>query len=97
MTRDHAAFRRILRALLGLGLVAGAFTAQSATFTVTNTNDSGPGSLRQALADAEVSGDVDTIDFAPGLSGTTVLAAELPDPEQPDHRVAVAARRRTLQ
>jgi hypothetical protein len=31
------------------------------TITVTNTNDSGPGSLRQALADAN---DGDTIDFA---------------------------------
>jgi hypothetical protein len=31
------------------------------TITVTNTNDSGPGSLHQALADAN---DGDTIDFA---------------------------------
>src|SRR6266542_2898530 len=38
-----------------------AFLAHAATITVTNTNDSGPGSLRQALADAS---DGDTITFA---------------------------------
>src|SRR6266480_543070 len=38
--------------------------------TVTNTNDSGPGSLRQALADAN---DGDTIDFDPSLNGQTIL------------------------
>jgi hypothetical protein len=36
-------------------------TVHADTITVTNTNDSGPGSLRQALADAN---DGDTIDFA---------------------------------
>jgi hypothetical protein len=48
------------------------FAAMSAlranTITVTNTNDSGPGSLRQALADAN---DGDTIDFA--VTGTIGL------------------------
>ena len=38
-----------------------AIAAQAATITVTNTNDSGPGSLRQALADAN---DGDIIEFA---------------------------------
>lgn len=38
-----------------------AMPAQAATITVTNTNDNGPGSLRQALADAN---DGDTINFA---------------------------------
>lgn len=38
--------------------------------TVTNTNDSGPGSLRQALADAN---DGDTINFDPALNGQTIL------------------------
>src|SRR5215472_6816953 len=38
---------------------------------VTNTNDSGPGSLRQALADAN---DGDTID-ATGVSGTILLTS----------------------
>jgi hypothetical protein len=39
------------------------------TITVTNTNDSGPGSLRQALADAN---DGDTIQFDPALNGQTI-------------------------
>ncbi len=42
-------------------------TVHAATITVMNTNDSGAGSLRQALADAS---DGDTIDFAAAVSGT---------------------------
>src|SRR5436309_15597040 len=44
-------------------------TAPGNIIVVTNTNDSGPGSLRQALADAN---DGDTIDFDPSLNGQTV-------------------------
>ena len=35
----------------------------AATFTVVNTNDSGPGSLRQAIEDANAAAGADTIDF----------------------------------
>src|SRR3990167_1086667 len=38
--------------------------AHAATFTVTNTNDSGAGSLRQAIIDANSSGGIDTINFS---------------------------------
>jgi predicted outer membrane repeat protein len=61
--------------LLALFLIMGAFGAQqtphvlAATLTVTNTNDSGPGSLRQAIADAH-SGDVITFDLS--LAGQTI-------------------------
>jgi hypothetical protein len=44
------------------------------TITVTNANDSGPGSLRQALADAQ---DGDTINFDPSVNTVTLTTAEL--------------------
>jgi len=43
------------------------------TFTVSNLSDSGAGSLRQALAEANVTPGADTILFQPGLSGTITL------------------------
>src|SRR5262249_11687863 len=42
-------------------------------FTVTNLNDGGPGSLRQALTAANAAPDPDIIQFAAGLSGTINL------------------------
>lgn len=60
--------------LAGLILALCAATPTLAdTLTVTNALDSGPGSLRQAIADAA---DGDTIDFA-GTIGNIVLASEL--------------------
>src|SRR6476659_4920847 len=50
-------------------LCALATSAHGNIITVANTNDSGPGSLRPALADAN---DGDTIDFDPALKGQTV-------------------------
>src|SRR5215472_1534496 len=44
------------------------------TITVTNGNDSGPGSLRQALADAN---DGDTINFDPSVGTVILTTAEL--------------------
>ena len=43
--------------------------AHAATLMVTNTNDSGSGSLRQAVANASTG---DTITFAPSLAGQTI-------------------------
>lgn len=48
------------------------------TFTVTNTNDSGAGSLRQAILDAEASVGADIIDMT-GITGTITLASGLPN------------------
>jgi predicted outer membrane repeat protein len=59
---------RATRFAIGLLLYAVAIPAHAATITVTNTNDSGPGSLRQALANAN---NGDTIDFA--VTGTISL------------------------
>jgi hypothetical protein len=44
-------------------LVISAVNISAATFTVTNTNDSGAGSLRQAVLDANAAGSADTIVF----------------------------------
>lgn len=43
-----------------------------AIFTVTNTNDSGAGSLRQAIDDANLNPGTDTIDFALGAGFPTI-------------------------
>src|SRR5262245_56979149 len=43
-----------------------------ATFTVLNANDSGVGSLRQAIADAATNAGADTITFDPGLAAHTI-------------------------
>ena len=51
-------------------LCATVMQAPATTITVTNTNDSGPGSLRQALTDAN---DADTIVFA--VTGTIGLTS----------------------
>jgi hypothetical protein len=54
-----------------LGFIATALTA--ATFTVTNTNDSGAGSLRQAILDANATPGADTIVFnIPGQGVQTI-------------------------
>ena len=43
-----------------------------AIFTVTNTNDSGAGSLRQAILDSNAAGGSNTIDFDASLTGQTI-------------------------
>ncbi len=56
----------VVAALLALGVGR---DAHAATLTVVNTNDSGAGSLRRAIADAAPG---DTIDFNAGLTGQTI-------------------------
>src|SRR4026208_2309921 len=65
--------------LLAFAIVLGALSvtvAHAAGFTVTNLNDSGSGSVRQAILDANASPATDTITFS--VSGTITLASSLP-------------------
>ena len=69
-------FHRIVLAVLvaGLALAGGSVPpVQAATFTVTNTGDSGAGSFRQAILDANASPGLDTIAFnIPGAGPHTI-------------------------
>jgi hypothetical protein len=60
-------FRRILPGvfLAVLGILAMHLSAPAATLTVANTNDDGPGSLREAIAEANANLQDDTIIFDP--------------------------------
>ena len=63
---------KALAAAMAIGL---AVTANAATYTVINTNDSGAGSLRDAVAQANLNAGADTIDFA--VTGTITLTSGL--------------------
>lgn len=66
--------RIVAGAGLGVGAALGASaTAQAADFTVTNLNDAGPGSLRQAILDANAAPSADRVLFQSSLSGTITL------------------------
>lgn len=62
---------------LGVTLATGA-GAEAATFTVSNLNDSGAGSLRQAILDANATAGADQVTFQSTLSGQITLTSELP-------------------
>src|SRR5258708_29642995 len=81
--------RRMRSALLASAAMMGGCIALApsahAQFVVTNLNDSGSGSLRAAIAAAELAGApagtpgaTQAITFAPGLTGTINLASPLP-------------------
>ncbi|MFL6235831.1 MAG: hypothetical protein ACJ76N_22060 [Thermoanaerobaculia bacterium] len=57
---------------VGLGLAP---AADAATFQVINLNDSGAGSLRDAIGQANAAAGADTITFQAGLTGTITLTS----------------------
>jgi VCBS repeat-containing protein len=80
MNKQNSALSRLARLIAALALVltlAGlnTHTARAASQTVTNTNDAGAGSLRQAIADA-ASGDTITFNLS-GCPCTITLASQL--------------------
>jgi hypothetical protein len=66
--------RRATTVAIGLLLYAVAIPVHAATITVTNGNDSGAGSLRQAIIAASPG---DTINFAPSVTTVTLTSGEL--------------------
>ena len=73
-------FHRVLRfatPILGLLLLLLGVPVEAATFTVSSLNDSGTGSLREAINQANANGIADTINFT--VNGTIVLASTLPN------------------
>jgi len=70
-----------IRSIAAAGALVAAATLSASTFTVTNTNDSGAGSLRQAILDANANPGLDTIAFNITGSGvhTITPANNLPN------------------
>lgn len=68
---------KLVHSILGTAIAAVSPFAGATTFTVTNLNDSGAGSLRDAIAQANASGGADTVQFQAGLAGTIALASEI--------------------
>lgn len=66
----------VVAAFVLIAARADAFT----TFVVTNTNDAGPGSLRQAMIDSNATMDVNTIDFNIPGSGVQRIGTLSPLP-----------------
>src|SRR5262245_30273232 len=66
--------RRKTAVTLGAALAA-VPSAQAATFTVSSLDDSGPGTLRQAILDANGAAGADVVDFQAGLIGAIVLSS----------------------
>ena len=71
---------RTPRVILGLALAVAAGPIAAATFTVTSTADSGAGSLRQAIIDANNTAGFDTIAFNIAGSGPHTIALSTPLP-----------------
>ena len=68
---------KLVHTLFGAAVAAASPLAGAATFTVTNVNDAGPGSLRDAIAQANAASGADTVQFQANLTGTIALASEI--------------------
>lgn len=79
LTSGFAIVALVVVAWIGIALTTGANRVRASNFTVTNLDDSGAGSLRQAILDANANPGPDSIDFQDELAGTiTLTSGELP-------------------
>src|SRR5215210_317509 len=78
------AFGLLLAALVVSSLLLVARTAHAAEFIVTNTNDSGAGSLRQMILDTNANPGADTIKFNLPGNGPHTVAPNSPLPDITD-------------
>ena len=80
--RRYSPFRNasnpLIRCICLVSLLAPAAAAYASTYTVTNLNDSGTGSLRTAITSANTD-PAGKIVFASGLTGTIALQSSLPN------------------
>ena len=72
---------KILRWILPLLLTGAASTSPADIFVVTNANDAGAGSLRQAIIDANAAPDADTINFDIAGAGVQTISPLSPFPD----------------
>jgi len=85
----HSQTRLLTSVLIVLlsGMICPPLTIAQTTFTVTNTNDSGAGSLRQAIQDANATTGADSIHFNIAGNGphTITVSTALPEVTDPLH------------
>lgn len=63
---------------LSLAAITVVTTPSAKAVTVTNSNDTGAGSLRQAITDVQAGTATGPVDFAAGVTGTINIASALP-------------------
>jgi len=78
----------LVRGLLGCLIALRATAALSSTYTVTNLNDSGPGSLRAAMTSA-ARDSAGKVEFSSGLIGTINLFTPLPTVSLPSGSLTI--------
>ena len=61
--------------VLAVVVLGTSVTADAASLVVSSSSDSGPGSLRDAIAVANSNAEADTITFDPSVTGTITLAS----------------------
>ena len=68
---------KLVHTLLAAAVAAASPLAGAATFTVTNLNDAGAGSLRDAIGEANAAAGTDTVQFQAGVAGVIPLSSEI--------------------